>query len=64
MSIVSLYSCRSGCPSFDEWEFAAGQRPARPTYPDGAAPVIAHPKFKDIISRNIEPLYTPIPVGK
>ncbi|XP_067943240.1 cytosolic carboxypeptidase 2-like isoform X2 [Watersipora subatra] len=50
---------RNGCPTIDEWEYAAGQRPNRPTYPDGAAPVIAHPKFKDYIHSKIEPLYTP-----
>lgn len=49
--------------NYDDWAFCGGGR-NRPTYPDGVAPIIPHPKFKNIISPMIEPLYTSIPVGK
>lgn len=48
--------------AYEDWAFGNGR--SRPTYPDGVAPIIPHPKFKNIISPDVEPLYTSIPVGK
>lgn len=60
---MKMFIHRNGYSNIDEWEFMSGDRVNKPTYPDGAAPTIPHPKFKDIISSDIEPLYTPIPFG-
>lgn len=62
--LVGNTGCRSGCTNFDEWEVNARQRAGRPSYPDGAAPVIPHPKLRDIIHKESEPLYTHKPIGK
>ena len=58
------YICSAGYSNYDDWEFATAHRSQKPTYPDGTAPVIPHPKFKNIIHPEVEPLYTSIPVGK